>query len=76
VLVMQVERGSPADRAGILPGDVIQQIDGRLIRNSDQMIDALRLKQPGDNIQLRIWREGKQLTLSATLTRLPRRYEF
>jgi len=76
VLIMQVERGSPADRAGIMPGDVIQQIDGRPVRDSDQMIEVMRLKQPGDTIQLRIWREGQQMALSATLRQYPQRYGF
>jgi len=76
VLIMQVERGSPADRAGIMPGDVIQQIDGRPVRDSDQMIEIMRLKQPGDTIQLRIWREGQQMALSATLRQYPQRYGF
>ncbi len=75
-LITQVERGSPADRAGIMPGDVVQQIDGRPVRNSDDMVDILRLKKPGDTIQLRLWREGKQITLSAVLGQYPRRYGF
>ncbi|MCS7208479.1 MAG: trypsin-like peptidase domain-containing protein [Fimbriimonadales bacterium] len=71
MLVIQVERGAPASRAGIQPGDVILQVDGRAVRTTEQMQEMLRLKQPGETVRLRIWREGRQLDLNVTLGTMP-----
>ncbi len=44
----------PADRAGIEPGDVILAIDGRPVTQPDELIVAIRAKQPGDTVVLRV----------------------
>ncbi len=51
--------GGPADRAGIRPGDVILAIDGRPVTQPDELIVAIRAKQPGDAVVLRV-RTGDQ----------------
>ncbi len=51
--------GGPADRAGIRPGDVILAIDGRPVTQPDELIVAIRAKQPGDSVVLRV-RTGDQ----------------
>ena len=44
----------PADRAGIRPGDVILEIDGRPVTSPDELIVAIRAKQAGDTVTLRV----------------------
>ncbi len=49
-----VTPGGPADEAGIRPGDVILAIDGRPVSMSDELIVAIRARQPGDAVTLRV----------------------
>ena len=44
----------PADRAGIVPGDVILAIDGRPVTEADELIVAIRAKAPGDAVSLTV----------------------
>ena len=49
-----VSPGGPADRAGIRRGDVILAIDGRPVTEPDELIVAIRAKNPGDAVVLRV----------------------
>lgn len=49
-----VTPGGPADAAGIVAGDVILEVDGRPVTQSDQLIVAIRAKAPGDTVVLRV----------------------
>ncbi len=49
-----VTPGGPADEAGVRPGDVILSIDGRPVSMSDELIVAIRARQPGDAVTLRV----------------------
>lgn len=67
--VRDVVRDSPADRAGIKVDDIIVKFDGQKIDESQGGLAALVNKHKvGDIIEIEIWRDGKTLTLSATLT--------
>ncbi|MFX4285573.1 trypsin-like peptidase domain-containing protein [Janibacter sp. G349] len=57
----------PADNAGVEPGDVITELDGRRITDLDQLITRIRAKAVGDKVTLTIQRDGKQQDLSMTL---------
>ncbi|WP_418277602.1 S1C family serine protease [Isoptericola jiangsuensis] len=52
--VPAVTPDGPADLAGVRPGDVILEIDGRPVSRSDELIVAIRALQPGDAVTLRI----------------------
>jgi S1-C subfamily serine protease len=59
VEVGQVKPGSPAESAGILPGDVITGIGAYTVNGgADQFRRAVALRQPGDTMLLTLWREG------------------
>jgi hypothetical protein len=59
VEVGQVKSGSPAEAAGILPGDVITGIGPYTVNGgADQFRRAVSLRQPGDTMMLTLWREG------------------
>jgi len=58
VAVQQVFSGSPADQAGLQPGDVILQIDGKAYDNSKAMKEYISSKKPGDQIRIDVWSQG------------------
>jgi sigma-B regulation protein RsbU (phosphoserine phosphatase) len=59
MLVRSVTAGSPAEKAGVLPGDRIIAIYGRAIRSADFQTTVWRQHQPGDTVQLTIRRSGR-----------------
>jgi putative serine protease PepD len=62
-----VVAGSPADKAGVKPGDVITAIDGRIIARADDLVVAIRAKAPGDIVTLTVKRGGKEQDIKVTL---------
>ena len=58
-LVNSVEKDGPADKAGILPGDVILKVDGRDVKNSTELPRIITAMAPGQKTRLTVWREGK-----------------
>lgn len=67
VLVEAVEAGTPADRAGIQPGDVIVEFDGKPVENEVALRDAIAEKGPNARVSIKVVRDGRTLTLNATL---------
>lgn len=63
--VDQVEPGSPADKAGFRPGDVVTRIDGAPIETFGQMQDAVG-SSPGESLSILVLRDGAQVELTAT----------
>ena len=59
--------GGPADDAGVEPGDVITQLDGRRVTDVDQLITRIRAKAVGDKVTLTVRRDGKEQELTMTL---------
>lgn len=51
-----VTKNGSADKAGIKPGDIILEIDGRPVTQSDELIVAIRAMAPGDKVVLKIQR--------------------
>lgn len=57
----------PADLAGIEPGDVITQIDGRPVTRSDELVVAIRAKAPGDDVALTVKHEDSEKDVTVSL---------
>ena len=66
-LVSTVEKGSPADKAGLQSGDVIRRVNGQAIVSSGDLPAIIGLASPGDSVKLDIWRQGAQKELTARL---------
>lgn len=64
-----VSPGSPADRAGMLPGDVVVEFEDRPISRPAELIVAIRAKAPGDAIRLTVLRGDERVVLTVTLVR-------
>ena len=70
-LVGQVEAGSPADRAGVKPGDVVVAVDGQAVRNGHAVqMDIIRDKV-GQKVDLTLWRDGRTVHVTPTTGELP-----
>ncbi len=69
--VSVIERGSPADKAGVKVGDIIRRVNGTPIRDVDEAYRALFGANVGDTISLSVERDGKILTMRLALTELP-----
>jgi serine protease Do len=66
-LVAKVEPDSAAERAGIKVGDVILKVNDVTIVDAGQLSARIGSEMPGDKASLSIWRNGKTLTLNATI---------
>ncbi|MFC4929882.1 Do family serine endopeptidase [Massilia sp. GCM10023247] len=66
-LVANVERGSAAERAGLKSGDVVRKVNGQPIIGAGDLPGMLAVSKPGDKVALDVWRDGKIVSLSATL---------
>jgi S1-C subfamily serine protease len=79
VLIRQVNRGGAADAAGlqgtsldrrsgrVIPGDVVQEIDGKPVRSVSDLLGRLGGYKPGDSVTLTVWRDGTARKLSVKL---------
>ncbi|VCU68009.1 putative periplasmic serine endoprotease DegP-like precursor [Pigmentiphaga humi] len=66
-LIASVEKGSPADKAGLASGDVIRKIDGKPVVSSGDLPAVISLASPGDQVELSVWRGGSERNIVATL---------
>ncbi|MDH7488159.1 MAG: trypsin-like peptidase domain-containing protein [Anaerolineae bacterium] len=71
-LVVRVVQGSPADRAGLKPGDVLLAINDERLDEEHPFLNVLLHHQPGETVTLHVNRYGQDLTLQATLGESPR----
>lgn len=70
-LVNEVVNGGPADKAGLQVGDLVTSVNGHAVQSMDDLAAQIRILEPGQKVQLGIVRDGKQQTITATLTNRP-----
>jgi putative serine protease PepD len=70
-LVRDVTPGSPAENAGIRPGDVVTKLDGKDIATSDDLVAAVRGHKPGDAVEVTVDRQGQTRTVKVELGSRP-----
>jgi S1-C subfamily serine protease len=68
-VVRDVVPGSPAEGAGLAPGDVIVSVDGQAITEPKQLSELIRSKEAGDVVIVEFEREGRRQRVEALLTR-------
>ena len=69
--IVQVFSGSPADQAGLAPGDVILQADGKPMADIKALHDYIASKKPGDTIRLEVWSQGAKKLVSIKVEEKP-----
>ena len=69
--VQEIVDGSPAEKAGLEPGDIITKINGENVDSENEIGDTIAKSKIGDRLELEIWRDGETKKLTATLEELP-----
>lgn len=60
-VITDVTKGSPAEEAGLKPGDVIVKFDGKAIRNAEETLSRIQSKKSGEVADLTIIRKGESM---------------
>ena len=67
MLVESVDSGGAAERAGILPGDVITEVGSTSVTSGQNIMMEIRNAKPGDTISIQVYRNGQYFNLPTTL---------
>ena len=67
-LVGDVLPGAPAEKAGIRRGDVILSLDGKDVRDANDLLNRIAQVKPGTTVALAIWRDGRRRDLKAKVS--------
>ncbi len=70
-LVSSVEKGSPADKAGIQVSDVILSFDGKTVSDSNDLPRMVGTTRPGSKVLIEIWRRGGRKEIKLTVGEMP-----
>lgn len=65
--VMNIVEGSPAERAGIQPDDIITRINGDKVTTTNDLARIIGKKKVGDSVSFTVWREGQERSFTLTL---------
>jgi len=75
-LVSNVAEGSPSDKAGILPGDIILEFKGTLINKMQELPLIVAQTDVGETVEVKVWRNNKELIKKIKLGRLETSEDF
>jgi serine protease Do len=70
-LVANVTAHGPADEAGLKPGDVIRDLNGKPVKDSAELSRGIAALRPGQTVELKVLRDGRDKTLSSKLGTFP-----
>jgi serine protease Do len=70
-LIANVEKDSPADKAGLKPGDVVVALNGRPVADNNQLTRDIGAVPPGNAVKLDVIRDGKQRAVEVKLAPRP-----
>jgi len=69
-LVAQAPSGGAASKAGVRPGDVIVQYNGRPVNNNDELVKMVVATKPGTTVPIKVLRDKQEKTLNVTVEEL------
>lgn len=75
-VVESVVPKSPADKMGIMQGDIITKVDDKNILNPKDLVDAIASYKPGDDVDITFERSNKMMTKKATLDKQSENFTF
>lgn len=67
ITISSVVSGSPADRAGLKVGDTIVSVDGKPVKNGDELVADIASRKPGSKVDLGYYRNGKKEQAAVTV---------
>ena len=70
-LISGVLRGSPADRAGLRPGDILQSVSGKQVTDPDTMLELIAELKPGSEVAFSVQRDQKRLDIALKVGKRP-----
>jgi membrane-associated protease RseP (regulator of RpoE activity) len=76
VLVIRLEKGEAADKAGIKKYDVIQYVNGEKIRRPDDLTEVIRACKPGSEAKIKLVRDGKEKEIPVIIGELKAAEDF
>ncbi|MDQ1349972.1 MAG: hypothetical protein QG657_273 [Acidobacteriota bacterium] len=76
VLVIRLQKGEPADKAGIKKYDVIQYVNGEKIRRPDDLTEVIRACKPGSEAKIKLVRDGKEKEIPVIIGELKPEEDF
>lgn len=72
IIITSVEKGSPADKAGLESHDVLLEMNGKKIDTYDSFRNNVAILKPGSNMRLTVLRDGKNREIDVTLAERPK----
>jgi serine protease Do len=70
-LVNAVEKGGPAEKAGVETGDIIMKFDGKPVSSSNELPRIVGATRPGTKADMEVWRKGVTREITVTVGELP-----
>ncbi len=70
-IIAGVVRNGPADKAGMKPGDILLQVDGKPVRDTNEMLNLIAQLKPGGNAKMTVLRKSREATLEITVGKRP-----
>lgn len=71
VAIVGVVSGTPADKAGLQPGDVIQEVNGKDVTSPQDVIKIVHGMKPGQRVEMRVWSSGVKKLVAVQLGQAP-----
>jgi serine protease DegQ len=71
-LIAVVQRGGPADRAGVRPGDVAVEVQGKPVADATAVLNAIAALAPGEQAKMKLKRQGQDVEATLNVGRRPR----
>jgi serine protease Do len=69
-LITQVNKASPAEKAGLKSGDVIVRFEDKEVKDTKQLRNFVAATAPGNNVRLTVIRDGKEKIISSTIGKM------
>ncbi|MFV3074665.1 DegQ family serine endoprotease [Niveispirillum fermenti] len=70
-LIATVDAKSPAEKAGLQPGDVVLSAGGKPVKDTRDLARQVGMVKPGTKLDLGIWRDGRERTMTVTVDQAP-----
>ena len=67
LLLTVIASGGPAEKAGLLKGDVLQKVDGAPVSTMADLLANLRMHKPGEKVTVTLMRKGEPVEIAVTL---------